>query len=647
MEKTTEGLWSLRDKLCLASCVMRYTEDWPSVSKHMKLTSDSNRSPEYFSQKNCAQQYTTLVEALSNSHNLRRRSAEASLQQQPIVSSNETDSIATQLVAKLTAERLEELRIIIHRQKSAYRKIRKEIEAIKNGEMDDKLEAMLSEDEKKDTSGASLTESFLIMSPRKSSSKSVNSVTTPGKNETFSAADDDYNKQDEPKLLSDPEKSIIVPPTTPLFIGHADSPGVQMSPSISPPRLIYSQISPTKSIIRSPPMLRKSPMGPGPSLSPRIEPIFDENAKEKSENAQKIEMVSPEKEIKLETATKMDETKLVANEPIEPKLEPQSKIVSPVASLSLGSPDLDSLKLRPTPRRELRSSISISEKSDSSLKDLQQSSTIANSSITPSSEPAPAKDDAASSTLRFSMRRRSEVGAATGAASPVVAAATNATTPVEVATRSVLADLDGYRAWKRAIMGVVGVVAGHKHANLFCRPVTDDQAPCYSKLVKKPMCLNDLKKSIESQQVLSILDFKRDLLLVFANAVMYNPRQHDVHLMAAEMADDVLPRVDELLASLAQTAQAAAYGHHLHSPPIASGSSGAATPTPSPFNAPVEEVGRSLRGSRGSMGAAGAAVKTTPSESGEKSINLRKRDLSETSSLDGSSNGPPAKRHRV
>lgn len=112
------------------------------------------------------------------------------------------------------------------------------------------------------------------------------------------------------------------------------------------------------------------------------------------------------------------------------------------------------------------------------------------------------------------------------------------------------------------------------------------------------MCLNELKRNIENNQIMSLADFKRDLLMVFANAVMYNPRGHEVHDMTVEMSRDVLSRVDELLASLAPTPGVTSSVNLpvtlMHRTSDASGF--------------AEEAGMQLRGTRASLGGATASI---------------------------------------
>jgi Bromodomain len=52
------------------------------------------------------------------------------------------------------------------------------------------------------------------------------------------------------------------------------------------------------------------------------------------------------------------------------------------------------------------------------------------------------------------------------------------------------------------------------------------------------MDLSSIKRSIETGAITSAEAFQRDLQLVFLNAIMYNPVNHDVAAMALEMQKD-------------------------------------------------------------------------------------------------------------
>uniref|UniRef100_A0A0M3KHA0 Brd8 (inferred by orthology to a D. melanogaster protein) n=1 Tax=Anisakis simplex TaxID=6269 RepID=A0A0M3KHA0_ANISI len=102
-------------------------------------------------------------------------------------------------------------------------------------------------------------------------------------------------------------------------------------------------------------------------------------------------------------------------------------------------------------------------------------------------------------------------------------------------------ELDETTIEQKAFMtSVWRMVSSHRHAAIFAQPVSDSIARGYSKVVKNRMDLQTLKKQVDSGRIADMLDFKRRLLLMFANAVMFNSTGHDVNNYAKEMADDSL-----------------------------------------------------------------------------------------------------------
>uniref|UniRef100_A0A915PUL5 Bromo domain-containing protein n=1 Tax=Setaria digitata TaxID=48799 RepID=A0A915PUL5_9BILA len=84
------------------------------------------------------------------------------------------------------------------------------------------------------------------------------------------------------------------------------------------------------------------------------------------------------------------------------------------------------------------------------------------------------------------------------------------------------------------------MVSSHRHAAIFAHPVSDRDARGYSKTVKSRMDLSTLKKQLDGGNLSGMSDFKRNVLLMFANAVMFNSTGHDVNHYAKEMAIDTL-----------------------------------------------------------------------------------------------------------
>ena len=138
------------------------------------------------------------------------------------------------------------------------------------------------------------------------------------------------------------------------------------------------------------------------------------------------------------------------------------------------------------------------------------------------------------------------------------------------------AQLAPRRRWRRGLLSALSTAYSHRHAHIFLQPVTDDIAPGYSSMIYSPMDLSTLRRRIEasiaplaatsttsgsseasSGATVTLTDVSsgpqlvaqiakqllRDILLMFANARMYNNRDHSVHRQAGEMCSDVLAEV--------------------------------------------------------------------------------------------------------
>ncbi|KAM6923841.1 bromodomain-containing protein 8 isoform 1-T1 [Xenentodon cancila] len=126
--------WSVREKLCLASSVMRSgDQNWVSVSRAIKPFSEPGRPPDWFSQKHCASQYSELLEATEAPKRKRGEKGEV------------VETIEDVIVRRLTAERIEELKKLLRDTQEQYRKLKKEVDLIHTGHMDSQLKELWAE----------------------------------------------------------------------------------------------------------------------------------------------------------------------------------------------------------------------------------------------------------------------------------------------------------------------------------------------------------------------------------------------------------------------------------------------------------------------------------------------------------------------
>ncbi|XP_061106229.1 bromodomain-containing protein 8 isoform X2 [Conger conger] len=126
--------WSVREKLCLASSVMKSgDQNWVSVSRAIKPFAEPGRPPDWFSQKHCASQYSELLETTETPKRKRGEKGEV------------VETVEDVIVRRLTAERIEELKRLIKETQEKHRKLKKEAELIQAGHLDSKLDDLWGE----------------------------------------------------------------------------------------------------------------------------------------------------------------------------------------------------------------------------------------------------------------------------------------------------------------------------------------------------------------------------------------------------------------------------------------------------------------------------------------------------------------------
>ncbi|CAK6953827.1 bromodomain-containing protein 8 [Scomber scombrus] len=126
--------WSLREKLCLATSVMKSgDQNWVSVSRAIKPFAEPGRPPDWFSQKHCASKYSELLETTEAPKRKRGEKGEV------------VETVEDVIVRRLTAERIDELKKLIKETQEKHRKLKRESELIQAGHLDSKLEELWEE----------------------------------------------------------------------------------------------------------------------------------------------------------------------------------------------------------------------------------------------------------------------------------------------------------------------------------------------------------------------------------------------------------------------------------------------------------------------------------------------------------------------
>ncbi|RKP01951.1 hypothetical protein CXG81DRAFT_18310 [Caulochytrium protostelioides] len=94
---------------------------------------------------------------------------------------------------------------------------------------------------------------------------------------------------------------------------------------------------------------------------------------------------------------------------------------------------------------------------------------------------------------------------------------------------------DRHRSWRRLCLMIWMKISDHRYGHVFMNPVKPERMPDYTAIVKRPMCLNQVKARIREREITTTAEFQRDVLLVFTNAIMYYAEGSQLYNMAMEM----------------------------------------------------------------------------------------------------------------
>ncbi|XP_041078947.1 bromodomain-containing protein 8-like isoform X2 [Polyodon spathula] len=254
--------WSIREKLCLASSVMRSgDQNWVSVSRAIKPFAEPGRPPDWFSQKHCASQYSELLETTETPKRKRGEKGEV------------VETVEDVIVRKLTAERIEELKKLIKETQEKHRKLKKEAELIQLGHLDNKVEEIWNDivtkkqqdEEEAEMKKAATDAAYQVRQAAKNTPKRLPSVTVRSPIGSSSPGMD-YPMADTPQPAAD-EGNASVAPGAPVV--PAPAPVFRPAPETpTPPSTAESNLS---SLIEDSPQKKhlgqKATPPPSPLLS--------------------------------------------------------------------------------------------------------------------------------------------------------------------------------------------------------------------------------------------------------------------------------------------------------------------------------------------------------------------------------------------
>ena len=79
-------------------------------------------------------------------------------------------------------------------------------------------------------------------------------------------------------------------------------------------------------------------------------------------------------------------------------------------------------------------------------------------------------------------------------------------------------------------------ITAHRNGTIFHQPIKPNEAPDYHDIVKRPMDLKTVKNKVKDGRISTSSEYQRDILLMFANSLMYNRPNSDIYMMAEEVS---------------------------------------------------------------------------------------------------------------
>lgn len=526
----TEAEWTTREKLAIASYVLRSGEQhWSGVGRLLRPVGEPGRPTDWFRPKHCAQQYSLLMNAADAPK--RKRSSDrtdANDQAQASASAEEM------MVSRLTKERIEELKKLIRCERAKYRKLQQEMSLVQAGSLDDKLDDILMriESERNRASKASATVA--------SGTKTVNreqqqDMTAPNIQELAQTTANEMKEEIERLSKSFAGEIADSNLKTTSDTGQAFSHSTEGDGSAK--MMAENIIQPPTSVLLS------TSTNTRVATSQHEDTVAVSGEGRPETNVQSPRSTSEEHEI----SSTAEQSPVVKTE--EASLREKQSTTAGNLDVTVDEPKdsvTDEVKVIGMDTKGTEESIEIAERKPTQQHDVPETKPYAESEKVGTN--GATQWNYVSEEMQEYQKSLSLPGTPVPPGSHILDSCPSSP------ALSHSSDLDPdaaatWKAWRKSIMILWKQVASHRYASLFLQPVTDEIAPNYSTTVYRSVDLSTMKKNIESGQIRTTAEFRRDLMLMFQNAIMYNYREHDVYKMTMEMQSDVMDQVAQYLAT--------------------------------------------------------------------------------------------------
>ncbi|CAG8522593.1 3726_t:CDS:2 [Diversispora eburnea] len=567
-----ENSWTAFEKLLLVQLVYKLQDNWAAVCRDMRRHPMISHPAEFFTQKNCATKYKSLIEPLEIEAEIENENKKKSGDFSSSFNDERRMPPAAKLARILYQERIRELKSMVSSAEQRFRTIVTEIDDIRSGKLDSQLvEILKDEQKKKEKSGQKasdnkeqtyeqseeivIEEVLISVNPPEVTSKTVDKLAISDEKMDIDENNNDMITDDNninPLNTKEGQEGQEGREGKLTDIRVAGEPNKDNSEKVQEQQLIISGLSDKGKDIIMMDIDAKSVENPQKTLSVDL-PKPEQVMRLINENTSPQDVISEDTPQTISGDNPMDVDESPETNPSTSPVHYSNKLMNSPKELT---PKNNEVLVQSEEEMEVNTENIIDD--DTNLQILGDSS---HSDVKGEKENVPVKDESSVVKQEFKEPLTPSAGVIPSTPSGVVNTTTPAamglpSTPGDAArtphgseiaptpgggepSESSSIDDKKQKTWHKLVTMILQEISNHRYASVFQNPIREQDAPGYYDIVKQPMDLRTLKKRLRDDQ------FHRDLMLMFMNASVFNRKETDIHQMATEMKDFVENQISE------------------------------------------------------------------------------------------------------
>ncbi|KAG0165449.1 hypothetical protein DFQ28_008998 [Apophysomyces sp. BC1034] len=548
--------WTLLEKLLLTQAIYKHGEDsWFQIARKLKQHPLIDRHAEFFNQKTCSFQYYLLVEELE-AEKRQVKTFPSTQQEMPTV---------VKLAKQLYTKRVEELQNAIRHDEDAFMGLVAEIDDIRSGRWDTKLENFLpittstisvenplpSATSSKDA----LEEELATATPQDSTSTITATNTTelisdslPLKEQQTCGAEVLQIPSAQPQDASD----LLIPAPADITVNEKDEKSIMTVDDvafIAPPSEDIQDVilnEPTNVTTTTPLDAACEEISMEMNLIPTDIALM-ESAKQIATVEQTDLLVSTP--LSMTQAETPQNTENESNHITESAVADTRELMNQVKM----EPGVDCVDIAEDDAEQTEALDSPSEPHKTTRVDQSEDAVPRLDTTDQGDDHKYGSEDVAGSTYASPSTMVQSVGTSMDMDSfdHLTGAESNGATPTAMTPTSSSSSSDRKRtreeqrqkSWQKNVNLLWQEIANHKNGTMFMNPIKETIAPRYYDVVRQPMDLKTIKNRVRDGVIKTTMEFERDIVLMLTNSLMYNKEGTEVYQMAHEMLGDALEQI--------------------------------------------------------------------------------------------------------